>query len=63
MEQRIRFCRASDETRIAYATGGEAAPIVKASNWLTHLELESNNPIWRHWINQLAADHQLIRYD
>lgn len=63
MEQRIRFCSATGGVRIAYATCGEGPPLVKASNWLSHLEFEWNSPIWRHWINEVAADHHLIRYD
>lgn len=61
--QTIRFCKTSDEVRIAYATVGEGPPIVKAPNWLTHLEYEWQNPVWRHWWQELARDHQVIRFD
>jgi pimeloyl-ACP methyl ester carboxylesterase len=37
--------------------------LVKAANWLTHLDLEWENPIWSHWIDALSADHRLVRYD
>ncbi|MBI4166883.1 MAG: alpha/beta fold hydrolase [Acidobacteria bacterium] len=63
MKQEIRFCKATDGVRIAYAACGEGPPIIKASNWLTHLEYEWDSPIWRHWIRELCSHHRLIRYD
>ena len=63
MKQEIRFCKTNDGVRIAYAACGEGPPIIKASNWLTHLEFEWDSPIWRHWIRELSAHHRLIRYD
>jgi pimeloyl-ACP methyl ester carboxylesterase/tetratricopeptide (TPR) repeat protein len=63
LEQEIRFCRSSDGARIAYATVGSGPPLVKAANWLSHLEFDSNSPVWRHWIRELSRDHMLVRYD
>lgn len=63
MEQQIRFCRTSDDTTIAYATVGNGPPLVKAANWLGHLEYEWQSPVWRHWLRSLAQHYQLIRYD
>jgi len=63
MEQQIRFCTASDGVRIAYAKTGHGHPLVKAANYLTHLEHDWNSPVWRHWWQGLSANHQLIRYD
>ena len=54
---------AEDSVRIAYATVGEGEPLVKAANWLTHLELDWDAPIWSPLFRQLARDHQLVRYD
>jgi pimeloyl-ACP methyl ester carboxylesterase len=62
-EQQIRFCTSSDGARIAYATVGAGPPLVKAANWLSHLEFDWNSPVWRHWIRGLSRDHTLIRYD
>ena len=42
---------------------GSGPPLVKASNWLTHLDFEWNSPIWRHWWAELSAHHRVIRYD
>ena len=38
-------------------------PLVKAANWLTHLDLEWQSPIWAHWIDELSQSRQLVRYD
>ena len=42
---------------------GEGPPLLKAPNWLTHLEYEHESPVWRHWWQALAQDHTLIRFD
>lgn len=62
-EQQIRFCTSSDGVSLAYATSGTGPPLVKAANWLNHLEFDWNSPIWRHWISELSRDHMLVRYD
>jgi len=63
MEQEIRFCTAGDGVRIAYATVGEGPPLIKAANWLNHLEFDWESPIWRHVLRELAGDRTLVRYD
>jgi len=63
MEQHIRFCKASDGTRLAYATTGNGPPLVKAANWLNHLEFDWDSPVWRHWWTELSRHHTLVRYD
>jgi class 3 adenylate cyclase/pimeloyl-ACP methyl ester carboxylesterase len=62
-EQQIRFCTSSDGVGIAYAVVGEGSPLVKAANWLNHLEFDWQSPIWRHVFAELSRDHQLVRYD
>ena len=61
--QEIRYCTTSDGVRLAYATTGNGPPLVKASNWLTHLDFEWGSPIWRHWYAALSLHHRLVRYD
>ena len=61
--QQIGFCKAEDGVRIAYATAGDGPPLVKAANWLNHLEFEWESPVWRHWVRELVRHHRLIRYD
>ncbi len=63
VDQKIGFCTTDDGVRICYATVGEGPPLVKAPNWLTHLEFEWQSPLWRHWWVELAAYHTLIRFD
>ncbi len=62
-EQQIRFTTASDGVSICYATVGEGQPLVKAANWLSHLEFDWRSPVWRHWWQELSKDHKLVRYD
>jgi DNA-binding winged helix-turn-helix (wHTH) protein/pimeloyl-ACP methyl ester carboxylesterase len=61
--QEIRYCTTTDGVRLAYATTGNGPPLVKASNWLTHLDFEWGSPIWRHWYTALSLRHRLVRYD
>ncbi len=59
----VRFAFAPDSTRLAYAIHGHGSPIVRVATWLTHLELDWESPIWRHWVDRLGDHHTLLRYD
>jgi len=61
--QVVRFCHASDGTRIAYSCVGKGPPLVKAANWLNHQELDWTNPLYRHNYAFLASERTLWRYD
>ena len=61
--QRIGFCEGPDRTKIAYATVGEGPPLLKAANWLTHLEFDWATPIWGRCFAEIARARTLIRYD
>jgi pimeloyl-ACP methyl ester carboxylesterase/DNA-binding SARP family transcriptional activator len=63
LHQTIGFARAADGARIAYASVGEGPPLVKAANWLNHLELDFQSPIWGRTFEALASRNRLIRYD
>ena len=63
MEQEIHFSTTPDGVRIAYATVGAGPPLVKAANWLNHLEFDWRSPVWRHLLEEFARDHLLVRYD
>jgi class 3 adenylate cyclase/alpha-beta hydrolase superfamily lysophospholipase len=63
MEQQIRFCTTSDGVGIAYATVGEGPPVVYATGWPTHLELEWEAQSTRTFLESLAEGCTLIRYD
>jgi pimeloyl-ACP methyl ester carboxylesterase/DNA-binding SARP family transcriptional activator len=61
--QRVGFCHTTDGVRLAYGISGTGPPLVKASNWLTHLDYDWDSPVWRHWWEALSARHTLVRYD
>ena len=61
--QTIRFCSTPDGVRLAYATVGQGPVLVKAANWLSHLEFDWTSPVWRHWLTGLAENNTLLRYD
>jgi pimeloyl-ACP methyl ester carboxylesterase/DNA-binding CsgD family transcriptional regulator len=63
LRQQVRFARAADGTRLAWAEAGAGPPLVKAANWLTHLEYELDSPVWRHWIAFFASQFRFVRYD
>ncbi len=61
--QTIKYCRAPDGVRLAYAISGSGPPLVRSGNWLNHLEYDWESPIWRHVLRGLSREHTLIRYD
>jgi pimeloyl-ACP methyl ester carboxylesterase/DNA-binding CsgD family transcriptional regulator len=63
VEQEIRFCRAPDGVRLAYAMHGSGPPVVVVSCWLSHLQYDWQSPVWRHFLDQLGALATVIRYD
>src|SRR5215204_1328977 len=68
MEQRprqtVRIIKTKDGVNIACADLPKKGPtLVKASNWLTHLEYDWDSPCWRHWTQFLARHFHYIRYD
>jgi class 3 adenylate cyclase/pimeloyl-ACP methyl ester carboxylesterase len=61
--QEIRYCRAPDGVRLAYATSGHGPPLVKTANWMNHLEHDWQSPIFHHLFHGLSRNRTLIRYD
>ncbi len=61
--QEIRFCVADDGVRLGYAVTGSGPALVKAANWLTHLEYDFESPVWRHYLEALSSRFTLVRYD
>ncbi|MEL6737394.1 MAG: alpha/beta fold hydrolase [Pseudomonadota bacterium] len=63
--QSIRFVETEDSVCIAWASVGADTnpPLVKAANWLNHLELDWGAPIWSPLFREFANTHRLIRYD
>ena len=62
-EQEIQFFTTSDGVRIAYTIGGSGPPLVRAIDWLNHLDFEWKNPYRRHWFSQIMSHNTLLRYD
>ena len=61
--QTIKYCRAPDGVRLAYAISGNGPLLVKSGNWMNHLEYDWESPIWRHVLRGLSRGHTLLRYD
>jgi pimeloyl-ACP methyl ester carboxylesterase/DNA-binding CsgD family transcriptional regulator len=61
--QRIRYVRTTDGVQLAWAEAGTGPVLVKAANWLTHLEYEWESPVWRHWIRFFSEHFRFVRYD
>ena len=61
--QRIRYLQASDHVKLAWAETGTGPVLVKASNWLSHLEYDWESPIWNHWLRFFADRFRFVRYD
>ena len=63
LTQEVRFCTAADGVQIAYARIGKGPPILKAPNWLNHLEYEWRSPTWAPRWRAFARHNELIRFD
>ena len=63
VRQTIRYLRTGDGVRLAWAEAGSGPLVVKAANWLTHLEYDWDSPVWRHWIRFFADHFHFMRYD
>jgi pimeloyl-ACP methyl ester carboxylesterase/DNA-binding CsgD family transcriptional regulator len=61
--QTVRYVRASDGVRLAWADLGSGPPLVRAATWLTHLEHDVESPVWKHWIEFLSKHFRYVRYD
>jgi pimeloyl-ACP methyl ester carboxylesterase/DNA-binding CsgD family transcriptional regulator len=61
--QRIRFLRTSDGVQLAWAEVGKGPLLIKAANWMSHLEFEWESPCWRHWLRFFAEHFRFVRHD
>ena len=61
--QQIRFCRAPDGVRIAYAVHGTGPVLVIATCWLSHLQYDWESPVWRHFLEDIGRFATVVRYD
>jgi pimeloyl-ACP methyl ester carboxylesterase/DNA-binding CsgD family transcriptional regulator len=49
--------------RIAYAVTGDGAPLVAPAWWVSHLELDWADPMFRGFWESVAEGYTLVRYD
>jgi len=63
LRQSIRLTKTPDGVTLAWAEAGVGPSLIKASNWLTHLEYDWDSPVWSHWIRFFAENYRFIRYD
>jgi pimeloyl-ACP methyl ester carboxylesterase/DNA-binding CsgD family transcriptional regulator len=61
--QRIRYLRTRDGVQLAWAEAGAGPTLIKAANWMTHLEYEWESPVWRHWMRFFSDHFRFIRHD
>src|SRR3954468_10677092 len=61
--QQIRFCRAPDGVRIAYAVSGTGPPMLVSTCWLSHLQHDWESPVWRHFLDAIVGSPTIIRSD
>ena len=61
--QRVQFATAPDGVQIAWASIGEGPPVLKAPNWLNHIDYEWRSPVWGPALAELARHWQLLRFD
>ncbi|MGF1624533.1 MAG: alpha/beta fold hydrolase [Alphaproteobacteria bacterium] len=63
MQQRVQFATAADGVQIAWAGVGAGPPMLKAPNWMNHLEYEWGSPAWGPVLAALARRCRLVRFD
>ena len=61
--QDIRFATSGDGTRIAWTETGTGQTIVKAPNWIQHLEYDWTHSPLDGWLPHLSRHYRLIRSD
>ena len=61
--QHIHYLRTADGVQLAWADASTGPLLIKAANWLTHLEFEWESPVWGHWLRFFSSHFRLVRYD
>ena len=62
-DQQIRFTTSRDGTRLAWTETGSGDFMVKAPNWIQHLEYEWTNSPLDGWLPRLSKLVRLVRFD
>jgi len=61
--QKIQYCRTADGLNLAWSRVGDGTPVVKAPNWIGHLERDWHNAAFAPILRAVAEHHQLVRFD
>jgi class 3 adenylate cyclase/pimeloyl-ACP methyl ester carboxylesterase len=61
--QRVRFCETADGVNLAWASTGHGIPVLKAPNWLGHIEYEWTSPFWGDFLSEFSQRCKLVRFD
>ncbi|MEM7303089.1 MAG: alpha/beta fold hydrolase [Pseudomonadota bacterium] len=63
VQQRVRFQRTDDGVNLAWATTGNGIPMLKAPNWMGHIEYEWTSPFWADFLSEFSSRCNLVRFD
>ena len=63
LQQSVRYATTPDKVQIAWASIGDGPPLLKAPNWLNHLEYEWRSQFWGPIFAELARHCRLVRFD
>ncbi|NSY40292.1 alpha/beta fold hydrolase [Leisingera sp. ANG59] len=63
LQQRVKYCSSPDGTHLAYTTIGSGPPVLKAPNWINHIEYEWQSPVWGQFLTEFAGNCSLTRFD
>jgi class 3 adenylate cyclase/pimeloyl-ACP methyl ester carboxylesterase len=63
LHQRVQFCASADGTHLAYSTIGAGLPVLKAPNWINHIEYEWQSPVWGQFLTYFGSQCSLTRFD
>ena len=63
LHQSIRYLTTDDGVQLAWSAMASGTPLIKAANWLTHLQYDLESPVWQHWIRFFARHFRFTRYD
>lgn len=61
--EQVRFCRALDGVRIAYAVHGSGPPILVNKVWISHLQYDHEDPMLGHLLEAMGQIATVVRYD
>lgn len=61
--QEIKFCTTRDKVRLAWTATGEGAPVIKAPNWISHLQLDWHGPGFAPMTTSISSKYRLLRFD